>query len=118
MLTISIRGLVFICALAAAGLAQSPSKVLKQAEKAMGGAKALQNVSSWRRTGTIRRVSDGAVGKYEAIAAKPNLYREAYDLAGFEFETGHNGRSSWIRDSRSGLRTRATRSFGHAITCR
>ena len=105
MLTKSIRGLVFICAFAAAGLAQSPSKILKQAEKAIGGAKALQNVSSWRRTGTIRRVSDGVTGKYESIAAKPNLYREAYDLAGFEFETGHNGRSSWMRDSRSGLST-------------
>ena len=105
MLTKSIRGLVFVCALAAAAVAQSPSKVLKQAEKAMGGAKALQSVSSWRRSGTIRRMSDGAAGKYESIAAKPNLYREAYDIAGFEFETGHNGRSSWVRDSRSGLST-------------
>src|SRR5688572_17783527 len=39
--------------------AQSPSKVLKQAEKAMGGAKAIQRTSSWIRKGTIRRVDDG-----------------------------------------------------------
>jgi len=88
-----------------AAAAQSPAKVLKQAEKAAGGAKALRGISSWRRTGTIKRLSDGAVGKYEARAAKPNLYRESYDLAGFEFETGYNGRSSWARDSRLGLST-------------
>ena len=105
MVVLGVRSLVFVCLLVTAVAAQSPSKVLKQAEKAMGGAKALRTVSSWRRVGTIRRLSDGATGKYEARAAKPNLYRESYDLAGFEFETGHNGRSSWSRDSRSGLNT-------------
>lgn len=85
--------------------AQSPSKVLKQAEKAMGGAKALKAVSSWERTGTIRRVGDGATGAYVSRASKPNLYNESFDLGGFEYEIGYNGRSAWKRDSRDGLST-------------
>ena len=105
-MTVSLfRGLFFLAVLVSASAAQSPSKVLRQAEKAMGGTKALRSVSSWRRTGTIKRLSDGATGRYESMSAKPNRYREAYDIAGFEFETVHNGRSSWMRDSRSGLST-------------
>lgn len=95
--------LLLICLSGAA--AQSPSKVLKQAEKAVGGTRVLQSVNSWRRAGTIKRLSDGATGKYEVRALKPNLYHESYDIDGFEYETGYNGRSSWRRDSRSGLST-------------
>ena len=47
--------------------AQSPSKVLKQAEKALGGQKALLAVRSTNRTGTIKRVSDGVSGKESAM---------------------------------------------------
>ena len=99
------RPLLFLFLLAATAAAQSPSKVLKQAEKAFGGAKALRGVTSWRRTGTIKRLSDGATGRYEARASAPNLFRESFDVSGFEFERGHNGRSSWARDSRGGVIT-------------
>ncbi len=85
--------------------AQTPSKILKQAEKAMGGGKALQAVSSSYRKGTIRRVSDGAGGKIEMQTTRPNLYNLSFDINGFEIESGYNGKSGWTRDSRSGLRT-------------
>ena len=84
--------------------AQSPSKILKQSEKAIGG-KAFLSMTSWQRTGTIKRSSDGASGRYMAQTSKPNLYNESYDLGGFEYETGYNGRSGWERDSRDGLTT-------------
>ena len=100
-----LYSLVIILFLGSAAFSQSPSKVLKQAEKAMGGTKSLQSVNSVRRTGTIRRMRDGATGKYESLSAKPNLYNESFELAGFEFESGYNGRSSWRRDSRDGLST-------------
>lgn len=55
---------VFMLGLAAAAFAQSPSKILKQAEKALGGNKALQSVRSTTRTGVIKSLSDGTEGKY------------------------------------------------------
>jgi hypothetical protein len=85
--------------------AQSSSKVLKQAEKAMGGAKVVRAISSLERTGSIKRLSDGATGKYRSQSSKPNLYSETYDLAGLEYSAGYNGRSGWRRDSRNGLST-------------
>lgn len=104
-----LRGLVCLSALvffaAASVFAQSPSKILKQAEKALGGSKALQSISSWQRAGTIKRLRDGATGEYTSYAVKPNLYHETFDLGGFEFETGYSSRSGWVRDSRSGLST-------------
>ena len=98
--------LLFIIAISALTIAgQSPSKILKRAEKAMGGAKALQGVGSWRKTGTIKRVSDGTGGKIIIQTARPNLYNLAFDVDGFEIESGFNGKSGWMRDSRSGMRT-------------
>jgi hypothetical protein len=104
-------GRIFICTLfifltfAFSTLAQSPWKVLKQAEKVHGGAKAMQSISSWQKTGTIKRNRDGASGQFASQASKPNLYHENYDIGGFELESGYNGRSGWVRDSRSGLST-------------
>ena len=84
---------------------QSPSKILKDATKALGGKKALSAVSSWKKSGTIKRIKDGSEGEYHAQAVSPNLFNSLYDLNGFEIEVGANGKSGWIRDSREGLRT-------------
>ena len=85
--------------------AQSPSKVLKQAERTLGGAKAFQNVGTWTKTGKITRIKDGASGTFSMHTAGPNLYHIRYDIEGFETESGFNGRSGWTRDSRTGLST-------------
>lgn len=85
--------------------AQSPTKVLKQAEKALGGSKAIQSARSIVQTGSITRISDGASGRYLAQASQPNLLNVSYDIAGFETEIGYNGRSGWSRTSREGLQT-------------
>lgn len=85
--------------------AQSPSKILKQAEKALGGQNALKSLTSLSRAGTITRVEDGATGHYLYETTQPNLFNESYEIAGFEIESGYNGRSGWTRDSREGLRT-------------
>ncbi len=84
---------------------QSPSKVIGQANKALGGEKAIKAVTSWRRIGKITRISDGATGSYSETAAGGDLYSRKYDLNGFEVESGFNGKSGWIRDSKDGLRT-------------
>lgn len=87
--------------------AQAPAKILKQASKALGGEKVLQNIQSFQKKGTVTslRAKDGASGAFEMRAAKPNFYNARFDLNGFETERGYNGKSGWRRDSRDGLRT-------------
>jgi hypothetical protein len=96
---------LIILALTANVFAQSPSKLISQANKALGGEKVLRSITSWQADGTIRRVSDSASGKYSTFAGGGNLYGGMFDLNGFEISTGYNGKSGWIRDSRNGLRT-------------
>jgi len=85
--------------------AQSPAKVLKQAEKALGGIKALQAVHSISKTGRIMRISDGVSGQYRYKSAQPNLLSTIYDVGGEEQEISFNGSSGWARDPRSNLFT-------------
>jgi hypothetical protein len=96
---------IFLAIFALSVAAQSPNKILKQAEKALGGAKALQNVRNAQRKGTITRTKDGASGAFLMQTADPNFYSESFDLNGFETASGYNGKSGWTRDSREGLRT-------------
>jgi hypothetical protein len=86
-------------------IAQSPAKVLKQAKKTLGGAKTFQAVNSWSRSGKITRLKDGASGKFQMETAQPGFFHMRFDIEGFETETGSNGRSGWMRDSRNGLST-------------
>ena len=87
------------------GFAQSPSKILSQAEKALGGKKALAAAKSWRKTGKITRIKDSASGNYTEQISQPVFYNVAYEIDGFETESGYNGKSGWRRDSREGLQT-------------
>ena len=100
-----IKLLLAISVFAAAAAAQSPSKIISQANKALGGEKALKAISSYVQTGKITRSSDNATGAYSAFASGGSLYGSRYDLSGFEVAFGHNGKSGWARDSRNGLRT-------------
>jgi hypothetical protein len=96
---------LFFCALFALNIsAQSPAKILKQAEKAFG-ARLFKNVRNTQKTGVITRIKDGASGSFQMQRATPNFYSEASDLNGFETAFGYNGKSGWTRDSRDGLRT-------------
>lgn len=96
---------VLLLSLSLSAAAQSPSKIISQANKALGGDKKLKSVSSWQQSGKITRVSDGAAGNYSVSSASGGLYGGLYDLAGFEVGFGYNGKSGWVRDSRDGLRT-------------
>jgi hypothetical protein len=97
--------LVLICFLFTVASAQSPAKILKQAEKALGGTRVLQNIRSRQKIGTIRNIKDDSKGAFTMQTAQPNFYNESFDLNGFETESGFNGNSGWARDSREGLRT-------------
>ncbi|HWQ31254.1 MAG TPA: hypothetical protein VNQ79_00100 [Blastocatellia bacterium] len=97
--------LLTVSAAALTARAQSADKILKQATRALGGEKALKNIRSWQARGTIRRLSDGATGSWQAAAMLPGLYAVTFDLQGFEISQGYNGKSGWMRDSRQGLRT-------------
>ena len=97
--------LLFIGVFSGGLFAQSPDKILKQAEKALGGTKNLQAVKFSRAKGTITRIKDGANGQFSVQTAQPNLYNQSYDLGGLESEIGYNGKSGWRRDSRDGLQT-------------
>ncbi len=121
--TITLQMTRFACSLAVVialisnGAAQSPDKIVKQAVKAMTngkGEKALREVRSRQAFGKITNSKDGATGNYQASATQPNLFTETFDLGGLEFSSGYNGKSSWTRDSRDGLRTltgQASRDF-------
>ena len=100
-----ISAVLFFLALGFTVAAQSPSTVIKQAEKAMGGSRSFRSVSSVMRSGRITRQSDGVEGKYLFQTSKPNRLNVSFDLGGFETEIGFNGRSGWIRNSRDGLQT-------------
>ncbi|MFT3743887.1 MAG: hypothetical protein QM785_06280 [Pyrinomonadaceae bacterium] len=112
MRALSTIALLFV--LAAAVAAQSPSKVISQANKALGGEKQLKAVTSWQQTGKITRVSDGATGNYSAYASGGAFYGGMYDLNGFEVAFGYNGKSGWMRDSKAGMRT-ATGEAANAV---
>lgn len=99
------RFLLFVFVFSISASAQSPSKIISQANKALGGEKALKSVTSWRQTGTITRVSDNVSGKYSSYASAGTLYGGFFDLGGFEVAAGYNGKSGWVRNSREGLRT-------------
>ncbi len=90
---------------ASAVAAQSADQVVKQAAKAMGGEAALKRVTGWQASGIITRQRDGATGRYQAAATRPNLFALGWDIGGFEVGAGFTGKSSWRRDSRDGLRT-------------
>ena len=95
--------LIFILSISIS--AQSPDKILSRANKALGGEKVLKSIVSWQAKGKITRLGDGSGGNYQAQAARPNLYGENFDLNGFEYAAGYNGKSGWARDSKNGLRT-------------
>lgn len=99
--------LLFLSGIAAPeALAQrNPKKMLDRAEKALGEKKTFQKIETVIKRGLITRFSDGATGEVVLQASKPDLYNISFDIRGFEYETGFNGRSGWVRDSREGLRT-------------
>ncbi len=97
--------LVLLCALSLNLSAQSPEKILKQSEKALGGKKNLQAIKSQQAQGTITRIKDGTSGAFLRQTAQPAFYSQSYDLNGLETEIGFNGKSAWRRDSRVGLQT-------------
>ena len=66
-------GILLNLFLVASVLAQSPSKIISQANKAYGGEKVLKSITSWQAKGTIKRLSDGASGNYTAMASSGNL---------------------------------------------
>ena len=91
--------------LASAASSQSVSKIISQANKALGGEKALKSVTSQLSTGKITRLSDGASGSFRSVFSSGAAYGESFDIGGFEYAAGHNGKSGWVRDSKNGLRT-------------
>jgi hypothetical protein len=97
--------LFLLFAFSALAPAQSPNRILSQANKALGGEKALRAISAREASGRITRASDGADGGWRSSSQSPNLWNEEYDLGGFETAVGSNGKSGWARNSRDGLRT-------------
>jgi len=86
-------------------LAQTPSAILKKAEKALGAKKNIEKVNSYSKRGLITRLKDGMEGEIRIQAAKPLFYHTFIQVEGFEREAGFNGKSAWSRDSREGLQT-------------
>ncbi|MFV0389175.1 MAG: hypothetical protein ACK5NT_10525 [Pyrinomonadaceae bacterium] len=97
--------LLLVSILCGIAVAQSPSKILKNAEKALGEKRKVSAVNSVSKRGLVVRTVDGASGEFSVQSEKPQLYHAKFALRGFETEFGFNGKSAWFRDSREGLRT-------------
>lgn len=97
--------ILFLLILSADLFAQTPSAILKQAEKAHGGKKNLTKINSYSKRGLITRLKDGMEGEIRIQAVKPIFYHTFIQIEGFENESGFNGKSAWTRDSREGLQT-------------
>ena len=69
------------------------------------GEKALRRVTAWQASGSVTRSRDGATGRFQMAAMRPNLYVFNLEVGGFETSAGFTGKSGWRRDSRDGLRT-------------
>jgi hypothetical protein len=100
-----ISTIIFALLFTTVAHSQSPSKILKQAEKALGGTKALQSVHTVTGTGSIKRVSDGALGKFLYRTMRPNLYDFGFDMDRANSEIAYNGRSGWLWSTHDGLKT-------------
>ncbi len=99
---------ILIISFALPALAQNADRILKQSVKTpAGGAgeKALRRVTAWQATGSVRRSRDGATGRFQMAAMRPNLYVFNCEIGGFEISAGFTGKSSWRRDWLDGLRT-------------
>ena len=99
------RTAIFIFILAATSFAQSPSKILKKAETALGGTKVLKARNSLVVRGRITRLDDHVSGSFQMETSRPNSFHVRYDIGGDEVEYGYNGRSAWRRTSGAGLQT-------------
>lgn len=95
---------ITLLAFSVVAAAQSPSALLKRAEKALGGEKAVR-AAVWSVSGTISSDTEEGKGSFTASSDGKGRYREVIEINGFERESAFNGRSAWKRDSRSGLRT-------------
>lgn len=100
-----IKVVLISLALSTAVFAQSPTKVLKDAEKAMGGERAIRAVRQTTISGTVKRSSDNSDGRFSMRLSKPNRFNIEYNLATYRREIGSNGRSGWLNDTTGGLRT-------------
>src|SRR5215510_540285 len=68
---------ILAISLAQPALAQSADKILKQSIKIMtigDSEKALRRVTSWQAAGSVTRSRDGATGRFQMSAMRPNLY--------------------------------------------
>ncbi len=97
---------VFTAVVTAAAQNISADKLLKQAAQTLGGDKAFKAIVTRQASGTFTRRSDGRSGKIQLITQRPSFYLKTTKLDGFETAEAYSGKSSWRRDSRSGLRTR------------
>src|SRR5687768_11693063 len=95
--------LTAIFTLIVSAFGQSPSKIVSSAEKALGGRKAMKAGTAWKAVGTITDPATARSGRFQMQTAPPNFFHIAYELDGFDYESGYNGLSGWIRDSRKGL---------------
>ncbi|NOT59204.1 MAG: hypothetical protein HOP19_03155 [Acidobacteria bacterium] len=98
--------LLLACAFVVSAQTVSADKLLKQAAQTLGGDKAFKAITTKQASGTFTRRSDGRSGKIQISTQRPNFYLKTTEMDGFETAEAYSGKSSWRRDSRSGLRTR------------
>src|SRR5688572_31303032 len=72
--------IVALSLMAAAAAAQSPAKILKDAERALGGGKALGRITTVEKRGKITRLADDAAGTVLIQSQRPNLYNISFDI--------------------------------------
>ena len=88
---------------AAAG-AQSASKVIERYITAIGGKKAVEQISSSEVTGTVTS-GDGRDGVFMQRSRRPQLFVLSVSWGDSRLSSGFNGRAAWQDDGADGPRT-------------
>ena len=95
----------FLWACVATASAQSADQIINKHLKAIGGANQLRRFENTTYTGTVKNPVTEQSGRFVLRLKRPDRLMTEMELSGFESSAAYNGRSSWRRDSRDGLRT-------------
>lgn len=85
--------------------AQSAEKIVGQYLRAMGGAKALENIQSARWEGVVHETGAESTGSYTLILKSPDKFYSELIVGSERFTEAFNGKSAWAQDSSTGAYT-------------
>lgn len=84
--------------------AQSAKKIIQRGVETMGGKDNLKRLGSREIIGTAKRQSDGAIGTFTQLTARPDFFFYRLEFGDDRISAAFNGLSGWTETPRAGLR--------------